>query len=57
LDRRREEHRLTLTGITKRRSAFGNCGGGPMTTTPPKTVHMAVYDGFVDWETWFATAS
>jgi hypothetical protein len=22
-----------------------------MTTTPPKTIHMARYDGFVDWET------
>jgi hypothetical protein len=27
-----------------------------MTTTPPKTIHMALYDGFVDWETWFAMA-
>jgi hypothetical protein len=27
-----------------------------MTTTPPKIVHMAVYDGLVDWETWFAMA-
>ena len=27
-----------------------------MTSTPAKTVHMAVYDTFADWEVGFATA-